>query len=120
MTVYTDSFSNLKRYMTDFYRIAVTDSLPYTLQNKIDAWFNDVSPSRSLSTMLEQKRISWDEFLTLYCKEMRSFQPRSKIKWIKDFSKHNDVVLLCYENESDPKCHRHILKKLIEDVSLVE
>ncbi len=34
---------------------------------------------------------------------MGRYHAKSKIKWIKDFSnKKNDVVLLCYENESDP------------------
>ena len=120
MTVYTDSLSHLKRYETDFYKIAVSVTLSYNLQSKIDAWFHEVSPSRSLSDMLEQKKISWDEFVILYYKEMSTFQAKSKIKWIKDYSKRNDIVLLCYENESDPKCHRHLLKKLIEaDGSIV-
>ena len=115
MTVYTDSLLNLKNYRNDFYKIAVTGSLSYDLQSKVDAWFHDVSPSKSLSDMYEQKKIPWHKFEILYCKEMSAFHAQSKIKWIKDFSKHNDIVLLCYENESDPKCHRHVLKKLIEN-----
>jgi uncharacterized protein YeaO (DUF488 family) len=115
MTVYTDSLSHIKRYENDYYKIAVTVTLSYNLQSKIDAWFHEVSPSRYLSDMLEQKKILWDEFVILYHKEMSTFQAKSKIKWIKDYSKHNDIVLLCYENESDPKCHRHLLKKLIEE-----
>lgn len=65
MTVYTDSLSNLKNYGDDFYKIAVTTFLSYSLQTKIDAWFNDVSPSRVLFGKLEQKKISWDEFVTI-------------------------------------------------------
>ena len=114
MTVYTDSLSNLKNYRNDFYRIAVTTFLSYSIQTKIDAWFNDVSPSRLLFDKLEQKKITWDEFVALYCEEMVGLHAKSKIKWIRDYSKNNDVVLLCYEDESDPRCHRHILKKLIE------
>ncbi len=115
MTVYTDSLTNLKNYKNDFYKIAVTTYLPYPLQNKMDAWFNDVAPSRSLFDMFEQEQITWDEFVPLYYKEMDTFLAKSKIKWMKDFSKNNDVVLLCYENESDPQCHRYILKRLVED-----
>ena len=118
MTVYTDSLSNLKDYKNDFYKIAVTTFLSYPLQTKIDAWFNDVSPSRLLFGKLEQKIITWDEFVTLYLKEMVGLHAKSKIKWIRDYSKNNDVVLLCYEDESDPRCHRHILKKLIEDTPI--
>ena len=119
MTIYTDSLSNLKKYKSDdFYKIAVTPNLSYQIQNKIDAWFNEVSPSRSLFELFEQKKISWEDFVNSYCKEMNTLHAKSKIKWIKDYSKNKDIVLLCYENESDPKCHRHVLKKLIEDINL--
>lgn len=115
MTVYTDSLSNLEHYKNDYYKIAVTTYLSYDLQSKIDTWINDVAPSRVLFDRFEQKKITWNEFINLYQKEMDSSHAKSKIRWIKDFSKKNDVVLLCYEKESDPCCHRYILKKLIEE-----
>ncbi len=114
MTVYTDSLSNLQHYKNDFYKVAVTTYLSYHLQNKIDTWINDVAPSRVLFDQLEQEKVTWDEFIDLYQKEMNDPRAKSKIKWIRDFSKKNDVVLLCHESESDPCCHRHVLKKLIE------
>ena len=43
VTVYTDSLSNLKNYRNDFFKIAVTTYLSYHIQNKIDAWFDDLS-----------------------------------------------------------------------------
>ena len=114
MTVYTDSLSNLQHYRSDFYKVAVTTYLSYHLQNRIDSWINDVAPSRVLFEQLEQEKVTWDEFIDLYQKEMNDSHAKSKIKWIRDFSKKNDVVLLCNESESDPCCHRHVLKKLIE------
>ncbi|MGI0000638.1 MAG: DUF488 family protein, N3 subclade [Nitrososphaeraceae archaeon] len=33
---------------------------------------------------------------------------------MKDYSRRNDVVLLCYEPENLNTCHRHILKQIIE------
>ncbi|MBA3750286.1 MAG: DUF488 family protein [Nitrosopumilus sp.] len=115
MTIYTDSLSNLKNYRIDFYKVAVTTYLSYSLQNKIDIWMNDVAPSRSLFDKFEQEKITWEDFISLYCDEMDTSHSKSKIKWIRDFSKHNDVVLLCYESEYDPRCHRYTLKKIIED-----
>ena len=56
VTVYTDSLSNLKNYKNDFYKIAVSTFLSYSLQTKIDAWFDDVAPSRSLFDMFEQEK----------------------------------------------------------------
>ncbi len=114
MTVYTDSLSNLEHYKNDFYKVAVTAYLSYPLQNKVDMWINDVTPSRVLFDQFEQKKVTWNEFINLYQKEMNNSNAKSRIKWIKEYSKKNDVVLLCNESESDPCCHRHILKKLIE------
>lgn len=114
MTIYTDSISNLKNYAKDFYRIAVSTSLPYSIQNKLDAWFYELSPSKSIIDKYEQGQITWDQFTDMYYKEMDNAQAKSRIAWIKDFSKRNDVVILCHEKESDSKCHRHVLKTLIE------
>jgi uncharacterized protein YeaO (DUF488 family) len=115
MAIYTDSLSNSERYKNDFYKIAVTPYLSYHLQNRVDAWFNDVSPSGLIFDEFEQEKVTWEKFIILYRKEMDGSHAKSKIKWIKDFSKKNDVVLLCYENESNPHCHRYVLKRLIEE-----
>jgi uncharacterized protein YeaO (DUF488 family) len=114
MTVYTDSLSNLKNYKTDFFKIAVSTSLSYSLQVKTDAWFDVVSPSRSLNDRFEKGELSWEEFEKSYIQEMAGSAPRSKIDWIRHYSKNHDVVLLCFEQEHEPCCHRHILKRLIE------
>ena len=115
MTVYTDSLTNLKNYGIDYFKIAVAINLSYNLQSKVDAWFNDLAPSIALNKKFEQDQIDWDEFAHLYEKEMVQIRAKSKIRWIKQYSKNRDVVLLCYESESDPKCHRYGLKKLIEN-----
>ncbi|MDQ4074204.1 MAG: DUF488 domain-containing protein [Thermoproteota archaeon] len=114
MTVYTDSLSNLKNYRTDFFRIAVSTFLSYSLQVKTDAWFDVVAPSKLLNDKFEQGELSWEEFERNYIQEMASPAAQSKIDWIRHYSKNHDVVLLCFEQENEPCCHRHILKKLIE------
>ena len=114
MTIYTDSFSSLSRYKDDFYKIAVSSTLPFELQNKMDAWFYDLSPSKDLTDKLEHKELNINEYTDLYQKEMNVMPAISNIQWIKDYSRRNDVVLLCYEPENINKCHRHILKKIIE------
>jgi uncharacterized protein YeaO (DUF488 family) len=114
VTIYTDSLANLTRYKSDFYRIAVSSTLPFELQHKMDAWFYELSPSKSLTEKLERGELSMNEYTELYQKEMSTSQSISNIKWIKDYSRRIDVVLLCYEPENTNKCHRHILKKIIE------
>jgi len=115
VTIYTDSLTNLSRYKNDFYRIAVSSTLPFELQHKMDAWFYDLSPSRSLTDKFEREELDINEYTDLYKKEMSATPAISNIKWIKDYSRRNDVVLLCYEPENMNKCHRHILKQLIEN-----
>lgn len=114
MTIYTDSLTNISRYKSDFYRIAVSSTLPFELQHKMDAWFYELSPSKSLTEKLEREELNIDEYRNLYQKEMNTSHAISNIKWIKDYSRRNDVVLLCYEPENINKCHRHILKQIIE------
>lgn len=115
MTIYTDSLSNIKKYKNDYYTIAVSPTLPHHIQNNIDAWFIDLAPSRLLNDMLEKESIDFKEFSNLYKKEMNNKFSKSKIKWIKEYSKNNDLVILCFEDESTNKCHRHILKEIIEN-----
>lgn len=115
MTVYTDSLSNLKNYKNDFYKIAVSSTLPYELQLKMDAWFYDLSPSKLLSERLENGELNIEQYTYFYQQEMNNGDSKSKIKWIKDYSKRNDVVLLCYEPEYTNNCHRHTLKKMVDN-----
>ena len=114
MTIFTDSLTNLSRYKNDYYRIAVSSTLPFELQHKMDAWFYDLSPSKSLADKFEREELDISEYTDLYQKEMHAIPAISNIKWIKDYSRKNDVVLLCYEPENINKCHRHILKQIIE------
>lgn len=80
----------------------------------MDAWFYDLSPSKSLTDKFEREELGIEEYTDLYQKEMNALPAISNIKWIKDYSKRNDVVLLCYEPENINKCHRHTLKQIIE------
>lgn len=114
MTIYTDSLSNIKKYKEDYYKVAVSSTLSYNIQNKLDAWFIDLAPSKLLDEKLDRGLINWNEFSDLYKQEMNNTFSKSKIKWIKEYSKNKDIVILCFEEESISKCHRHILKEMIE------
>ncbi len=87
MTIYTDSISNLKKYNTDIYKIAVSQSLSHLIHNKLDAWFYDLAPSKSITDKYNQGQITWNQFVEMYSKEMDNLHSKSKISWIKEFSK---------------------------------
>jgi len=114
MTIYTDSLSNIKRYKDDYFTVAVSSTLSFDIQSKLDAWFIDLAPSKSLGEKLDKGLINWNEFCDLYKQEMNNTFSKSKIKWIREYSNYKDIVILCFEEESMPKCHRHVLKEIIE------
>ena len=75
-------------------------------------WVRDVSPSKDLLLDWKNKRISWEEYRQRYHEEMQNQQ--NKIQDLANRAKHSTITLLCFEKENDPHCHRHLLKKLIE------
>jgi uncharacterized protein YeaO (DUF488 family) len=56
--------------------------------------------------------ISWDQYTERYLQEMSTHE-----KVIEDLARKamsGTITLLCFEGETDPHCHRHLLKKLVE------
>jgi len=75
-------------------------------------WLKDLAPSKELVSDWKKQRISWDEYTSRYHEEMRCQQ--GVIQELAARAKYGTITLLCYEREDDPCCHRHLLKKLIE------
>ena len=76
-------------------------------------WLRDLAPSQELLADWKKLCISWDEYVVRYIEEMKHQQAA-----IADLAKEaaqGTITLLCQEEESDPHCHRHLLKKMIED-----
>lgn len=62
----------------------------------------------------ENNPITWDEYTEVFLREMKSRASRDAIERLAKRSARGEVItLLCYEKESNPHCHRHIVKKLI-------
>jgi uncharacterized protein YeaO (DUF488 family) len=73
----------------------------------------DVAPSKKLLKDWKDRKITWDEYKERYYQGMLSQQ--EKIKELAERAKHRTITLLCFEREENPQCHRHLLKKLIDD-----
>jgi len=75
-------------------------------------WMRDVAPSKKLLEDWKDGRISWDEYTVRYHKEMLAQE--AAIAALRQKAREGTITLLCFEREGDPRCHRHLLKKLIE------
>lgn len=72
-----------------------------------------LSPSGKLLGEHRKGNMSWEEFEKRYREEMNSETKRFEMIRIKHMAKTFDVYLVCWESEGN--CHRHILKKIIEE-----
>ena len=72
-----------------------------------------VSNSWMIGTTGGTTGLTWEAYVTRYTKEMESQQ--EAIAALAEEARHATITLLCQEEEGDPHCHRHLLKKMIED-----
>ena len=75
-------------------------------------WARDVAPSKELLHDWCNEKISWKQYTVRYHEEMLS--QKEAIRNLANKASHDTITLLCFEREDDPCCHRHLLKKLIE------
>jgi len=74
-------------------------------------WRKELAPSKQLLHDWKTQRISWDEYEIRYEQEMASQQ--RAIAELAHRAKEGTISLLCFERENDLHCHRHLLKKMI-------
>lgn len=73
-----------------------------------------LSPSIALLVAYKDGRITWDQYVIRYKKEMNNEACRNEMKKIKDMAKTIDVYLICFCWNKDKKCHRFLLMDMIE------
>ena len=98
-------------------RILVTRYWPRGLSKErlsLSARMLEVAPSVELLRDWKAGKISWTEYESRYFKEIAS--QTEKIRGLAKQSRHNTITLLCFEKENNPCCHRHLLKRLIDQV----
>jgi len=79
-------------------------------------WIPNLAPSLNLLTFYRRKLMSWEEFASAYQGEMEYATPRAYIQSIAAGAFGETVTLLCWERDTE-RCHRFILKDLIEKES---
>jgi uncharacterized protein YeaO (DUF488 family) len=86
---------------------------PYSKKKlAITDWLKTLAPSKELHDDWQERRISWEEYTVRYHEEIHS--QKEAIRDLANRARHGTITLLCFEQEDNPCCHRHLLKKLIE------
>lgn len=75
-----------------------------------------LSPSIELLMAYRDNRITWDQYVVRYKKEMNNEVCRSLMKRIKEESKVSDVYLVCFCFNKENHCHRFLLMEMIENL----
>jgi len=75
-----------------------------------------LSPSKELLLDYQEKRISWNQYVVRFKKEMNNEACKSEMRKIKDISKSKDVWLVCSCWNKENRCHRFILMELIDNL----
>jgi uncharacterized protein YeaO (DUF488 family) len=82
-----------------------------------DEWIADVAPSKELHAGAYGKnglKVNWDTYRTLYLREMKSQRPAIEAL-ARRVEGGETITLLCSSQcERDARCHRSLLKGLIE------
>ncbi len=97
----------------------------------IDLWMPSAAPSLALLAALHLGRVTWEDFLALYCLEQECQQtchivsyeggqprhqdyPKRSIDSLRSLEElHGTLTLLCWE--SHQRCHRYTLKALVAE-----
>lgn len=75
-------------------------------------WQPHLAPSKELLQDWHAGNIRWEQYATRYLNEMDN--RREAIAELAKTAEAETITLLCIEDEDNPHCHRHLLKKLIE------
>lgn len=99
---------------SDGIRILVTRFYPRGVKkDHFDQWVRDLAPSASLLKSYKLGDVNWKEFTLSLLSELRGNAASLDIIY-KLHGQSDNVTLLCYEKDGAP-CHRHILRKVIQE-----
>lgn len=76
---------------------------------------DELAPSEELLKDYKHERINWAEYKERFLEEMECPESQARIRELAEESQDRDIRLICFEGP-DKHCHRHILKRLIEEV----
>jgi len=97
---------------SDGYRLLVMRLWPRGVRKDVvDAWEKELGPSVELLQAYRAGEITWAEFARRYRSEVR--KKPELLESVRKRAPHGTVTLLC-GCEDESRCHRTLLKKIVE------
>lgn len=108
---------------TDGLRILVTRIRGRGLPaSRCDLWMANLAPSERLLRAGQRGKMSWAQFSRQYRRELfldrrsrtiKNHGQKFTLRLMKELARRGRVSLLCYCDEDQRECHRHVLRQLI-------
>jgi uncharacterized protein YeaO (DUF488 family) len=104
----------------DGLRVLITRYYPRgTKKEHFDYWIQALAPSRDLLFQYKEGKLAWSDFKANFLSEIRDNNDSlDAIHALNDYGRLDKVTLLCYERAGNP-CHRHLVRDVIADPSLL-
>jgi uncharacterized protein YeaO (DUF488 family) len=100
-------------------------------RSRYDVWMPALGPSERLLKAFQSGRVTWSEFSRRYRKELfmdgpvdsrsptiKNHGQKFALRLIKHLSREGAVTLMCQCAEDEERCHRHLLRRLIESARI--
>ena len=107
---------------TDGVRLLVARYPGRLKRSYYDIWYPALAPSEYLLRRWKKREVTWENFESEYRKEIsQSDNAQRHLDTLREISRSitnpnpDFITLLSFEGERNPHCHRHILKKIIEE-----
>ena len=103
----------------DGHRLLVMRVWPRGVRKEhVDAWDRGLAPSRELLTDLRSETIGWPAFVERFDEEMAHREESvAALAALRERVRSETVTLLCWEADGE-RCHRTLLKALVEGAGL--
>ena len=104
----------------DGLRVLITRWYPRGVKReKYDIWVRELAPSAELLKKYKNSEIEWADFSKSLLSELRdNMDSIEAIHTLQTKGDMENITLLCHEKDGEP-CHRHMVKNLIEEPSLL-
>jgi uncharacterized protein YeaO (DUF488 family) len=95
--------------------------------SRYDVWMANLGPSEKLLRDALGERITWAEFGRRYQKELyeggtvdqknktiKNHGQKFTLRLLQQLAKRGPITLMCHCAEEETRCHRHLLRKILE------
>lgn len=84
-------------------------------KNRVSSWLKDLGPSAELIKKWKNDTLTWDDFKREYNAEFNNEERKKAFAGLKDALKNIDNLTLLCSCADENRCHRGILKAMLED-----